>query len=95
MTIIVSVNPKVFAKAVSAAKSFGGTFNGATKTWKLDEARVNAARQGQEGTPLAEWLGYRGLKLITGAASVKTVRHDDTCPALLGLACECDAMLEK
>lgn len=89
MAIIVSVNPKVFGKAVAAAKSLGGTFDGASKTWRLDERKVSAARTGQEATPLAEWLGYRGLRLVGGAAA-KALRHDHNCPARFGGACECE-----
>lgn len=87
MSIIVSVNPKVFAKGVSAAKSLGGTFDGASKTWRLHEVKVNAARTGQEATPLAEWLGYRGL-ILTGAQPARE-QHSGACAAIYGGACEC------
>jgi hypothetical protein len=89
MAIIVRINPNVFTKAVKEAKSLGGTFDGSTKTWKLNETLVSAAKGGDTMNTLAEWLGYLGLKLVETTAPTHE-QHDHNCDWHNGGACECD-----
>jgi hypothetical protein len=87
-TITVSVNPKVFGKGVSTAKQLGGKFDGTTKTWVISAEAVKVAMGGDTLNTPAEWLGYRGLRVVA-AAPAKREQHDGGCAGHWGGACEC------
>ena len=71
MEIVVKVNPKVFSKGISAAKSFKGKFNASDKTWTLNEQLVIAAKGTDKANTIKEWLGYRGLMLVDDVEMVQ------------------------
>lgn len=79
-TITVTLaNGKYFGKALKYAKQFGGRFNPATKTWDIPIKNIGDA----------DPRTY-GLYPVSPTAAAAT-RHDASCPALMGGACECDA----
>jgi hypothetical protein len=91
MAITVKNIAAKFAAGAAEAKSFGGKFDGNTKLWALDEAKVARHAQGyiDRGLTVADYLQARGLKVVDAAAPVASVRHDGACPAIWGGACEC------
>lgn len=72
---------RYFTKALKYAKEFGGTFNPADKTWTIP-----THRRGVYNNALNAPQNY-GLILVQG---IQTSRHDESCPATMGGACECD-----
>lgn len=87
-TITVKVGQKNFAKGVKYAKSFGGTFDPANKTWTIPTHRNGIYNNACNA------LGNYGLIVVSrndgeAAASVASRGHDANCPANFGGACEC------
>ena len=71
-----------FAQGVKYAKKFGGTFDPASKTWKITLNRFKTP-----GNLVSQPWQY-GLVLVSEARDM--TKHGSECPALMGGACECD-----
>lgn len=77
-----------FHKGVKYAKSFGGSYNPADKTWTIPTHR-NGVYNNALNAP-----GNYGLRVVGAGGTVAQghkAQHDSNCPAAFGGACECDA----
>jgi hypothetical protein len=88
-TITVKVSQKNFAKGVKYAKTFGGKYDGGSKTWTIPTHRNGVYNNACNA------LGNYGLIEVSrsegsqAGAVVATGDHDGNCPANFGGACEC------
>lgn len=77
------VDANTFKKGVANAKSFGGVFDASSKTWSIKLNRFKTPGN------LFDQPYLYGLHLVTDTAPAAR-RHDASCPALMGGACECE-----
>jgi len=88
-TITVSISKKDFGKGLKYAKSFGGKYDSATKTWTIPTHRnghYNNACNALGNYGLIEVSRFEQPVL---AHAVVAAGHDGNCPANFGGACEC------